>query len=173
MKYDKRPLKDLSEEERQEVAERIAELVRPTMERIGAVPLSEYQQLREELGATHHELPIDELPIDEVLKVVNRFEAEQRSRNEQMVEALRFVLNQINPQNPPAGAAAPGTAKGNESKRRRGGPLGTPEEKKLEIVREWHEVQGDTSQEIFCNSRGISSSTLRRWEKELKAQGKF
>lgn len=56
---------------------------------------------------------------------------------------------------------------------KRGGPAGTPENQKQWIVRGWLEVQGRMNQEVYANSKGISSSTLRRWMRELRANGKL
>ena len=54
-----------------------------------------------------------------------------------------------------------------------GGPAGTPENQKQWIVKGWLEIQGRMNQEVYANSNGISSSTLRRWMRELRANGKL
>lgn len=56
---------------------------------------------------------------------------------------------------------------------RRGGPLPTPEEDKLKIVMEWLTRQGKETQEDFCNRKGVATSTLRAWIRELRAQNKL
>jgi hypothetical protein len=52
-------------------------------------------------------------------------------------------------------------------KRKRGGPIGTPEAQKLRIARGWLKVQGRMNQEAFARGEGISPATLRRWLREL------
>jgi len=56
---------------------------------------------------------------------------------------------------------------------RRGGPLPTPEEDKMKIVTEWLTRQGKETQEDFCNRKGVATSTLRAWIRELRAQNKL
>jgi hypothetical protein len=58
-------------------------------------------------------------------------------------------------------------------KRRKGGPLGTPEEEKIAYVTGWENVQGNETQEAYCSRKGISPSTLRRWKRELISEGKL
>jgi len=58
-------------------------------------------------------------------------------------------------------------------KSKRGGPIATPEDQKLEIVRGWLEVKGKMRQEDYAATRGVSVSTLRRWERELRQQKKL
>ena len=56
---------------------------------------------------------------------------------------------------------------------KRGGPIGTPEPRRLEIVRGWLAAQGQMNQEVYAQSRGVATSTLRRWMHELRAVGKL
>jgi hypothetical protein len=56
---------------------------------------------------------------------------------------------------------------------RQGGPIPTPEQDRLDIVRRWQEKRGRMKQEVFASMHGISGRTLRRWEKDLKEQGKL
>lgn len=57
--------------------------------------------------------------------------------------------------------------------RKRGGPIGTPQDKKIKIVRGWQQLQGRMNQEIYAGSQGIAPSTLRRWTHELQEDGKL
>lgn len=57
--------------------------------------------------------------------------------------------------------------------KRLGGPIPTPEEERINIVKNWHKERGRVPQWSFCQRVGISTSTLRRWEKELERQGKL
>lgn len=59
------------------------------------------------------------------------------------------------------------------AKRRRGGPIPTPDEDKVRIIRDWLGVQGHTKEEVFAHEQGISSATLRRWKRQLELQGKL
>ncbi len=56
---------------------------------------------------------------------------------------------------------------------KRGGPAGTPEDQKMEIVKGWLEVRGRMNQEVYAHSRGVASSTLRRWMRELREASKL
>lgn len=56
---------------------------------------------------------------------------------------------------------------------KRGGPIGTPVSQRLEIVRGWLAIQGQINQEVYAQSRGVAASTLRRWMRELRAEGKL
>lgn len=56
---------------------------------------------------------------------------------------------------------------------RRCGPLPTPEEDKVEIVTEWLTRQGRETQEDFCNRKGVATSTLRAWIRELRTKNKL
>ncbi len=56
---------------------------------------------------------------------------------------------------------------------KRGGPAGTPEDQKMEIVKGWLEVRGRMNQEVYARSRGVASSTLRRWMQELREASKL
>lgn len=56
---------------------------------------------------------------------------------------------------------------------KRGGPAGTPEGQKMKIVRGWLEVRGRMNQEIYSYSQGVTSSTLRRWVRQLRETGKL
>lgn len=60
-----------------------------------------------------------------------------------------------------------------EATKKRGGPIGTPEDQRIKIVRGWLRVQGRMNQEIYANSQGIAPSTLRRWQRELGDKGKL
>ncbi len=53
---------------------------------------------------------------------------------------------------------------------RKGGPKPAPDAEKEKIVQEWLLVQGQETQESFCNRRGIGTSTLRAWMRELRAK---
>ncbi len=57
--------------------------------------------------------------------------------------------------------------------RKRGGPAGTPEGQKIEIVKGWFRVQGRMRAIDYASSRGISPATLRRWIRELIDDGKL
>lgn len=57
--------------------------------------------------------------------------------------------------------------------RRRGGPAGTPEDKKIAIIKGWLKVRGGMNQETYAQSRGVAPSTLRRWMRQLREQGKL
>ncbi len=56
---------------------------------------------------------------------------------------------------------------------KRGGPIGTPKPQQIEIVRGWLAVQGHMNQEVYAQSRGVAASTLRRWMRELRVEGKL
>ncbi len=56
---------------------------------------------------------------------------------------------------------------------RRGGPAGTPEARRIQIVRGWLRVQGRMTQEIYASRQGVAASTLRRWRRQLDADGKL
>ncbi len=58
-------------------------------------------------------------------------------------------------------------------KSQRGGPVGTPEDQRLRIVRGWFDVRGQVNQEIYAQNQGIAPSTLRRWIRELRDEGKL
>ncbi|HZQ09219.1 MAG TPA: helix-turn-helix domain-containing protein [Anaerolineae bacterium] len=58
-------------------------------------------------------------------------------------------------------------------KRRRGGPLAPDDTEQLRIVRGWLRVQGRMNQEVYAREQGISPATLRRWMRQLEAQGKL
>ncbi len=57
--------------------------------------------------------------------------------------------------------------------KKRGGPMGTPEDQKTKIVKGWQQVQGRMNQEVYASSQGIACSTLRRWIRELRQLGKL
>lgn len=59
------------------------------------------------------------------------------------------------------------------TKRKRGGPVGMPEAKRLEIIAGWFKVQGRVKEVVYANSQGISPSTLRRWIHEFRQAGKL
>jgi hypothetical protein len=52
-------------------------------------------------------------------------------------------------------------------KLRRGGPIPKSDSKKWEIIKGWLEVKGDMTQESYCMSKAISSSTLRKWMRQM------
>jgi hypothetical protein len=56
---------------------------------------------------------------------------------------------------------------------KRGGPVGTPENQKVDTVKGWLEVRGQMNQELYAQSRGVAPSTLRRWTRELRVKGKL
>ena len=56
---------------------------------------------------------------------------------------------------------------------RRGGPLPTPDADKEKIVKEWMEVQGKETQEDFSRRKGVATSTLRAWIRDLRAKKKL
>jgi hypothetical protein len=56
---------------------------------------------------------------------------------------------------------------------RRGGPAGTPEDQRLQIVRGWLDVQGRMNQEVYAGSQGIAVSTLRRWMRAFQEAHKL
>lgn len=57
--------------------------------------------------------------------------------------------------------------------KRRGGPEATPEEDRLRIVRGWEDQKGRMLQEVYAATYGIDATTLRRWRRELKNEGKL
>lgn len=57
--------------------------------------------------------------------------------------------------------------------RRRGGPVGIPENQRMEIVKDWFKVQGRIRAVDYAQSRGISPATLRRWTRTLVDGGKL
>jgi len=56
---------------------------------------------------------------------------------------------------------------------RRGGPSGTPKTQQLEIVQGWLAIQGRMNQEVYAQSRGVAASTLRRWLRDFRVEGKL
>ncbi len=56
---------------------------------------------------------------------------------------------------------------------KRGGPAGTPENKRIEIVKDWFKAQGRIKEVDYAASHGISPATLRRWTRELVKAGKL
>lgn len=58
-------------------------------------------------------------------------------------------------------------------RRKRGGPAGTPADQKMKIVRGWLRVQGRVNQEIYARGQGVAPSTLRRWMRQLRHEGKL
>ncbi len=64
-------------------------------------------------------------------------------------------------------------ARSDPSGHKRGGPAGTPERQRIEIVREWLDVQGRVNQEVYAQAHGISTATLRRWIHLLRQAGKL
>ncbi len=59
------------------------------------------------------------------------------------------------------------------TKQRRGGPAGTPQDQRIQIVRGWFNVRGQVNQEIYAQSQGVAPSTLRRWIRQLRDEGKL
>ena len=53
-------------------------------------------------------------------------------------------------------------------KKRRGGPIPTPEEEKERILSDYERKKGKVFQEQFCRFWGISVSTLGKWRREAK-----
>lgn len=49
---------------------------------------------------------------------------------------------------------------------RKGGPIPTPENEIKVILEEWEQAKGKVNQYVFCAQKGISVSTLRRWERQ-------
>lgn len=70
---------------------------------------------------------------------------------------------------PPKALAAAYTPPGTK----RGGPIGTPDHQRLQIVRGWLRMQGQMNQEIYASSQGIAASTLRRWLRQLREEDKL
>jgi len=64
-------------------------------------------------------------------------------------------------------------ARSHPSGHKRGGPASTPERQRIEIVREWLDVQGRVNQEVYAQAHGISTATLRRWIHQLRQAGKL
>ena len=60
-----------------------------------------------------------------------------------------------------------------KQEKRGGGPLGTDEEKRVEICKGWLEVKGRNPKRVYCQLHGVSVSTLDRWVRQLKADGKL
>ena len=56
---------------------------------------------------------------------------------------------------------------------KRGGPAGTPEDKKISIAKGWLKGQGHINQEVYARTEGISPATLRRWMRELRETGEL
>ncbi len=56
---------------------------------------------------------------------------------------------------------------------KRGGPSGTPKAQQLEIVQGWLTIQGRMNQEVYAHSHGIAASTLRRWLRAFRVEGKL
>jgi hypothetical protein len=56
---------------------------------------------------------------------------------------------------------------------KRGGPIGTPDDQKVDTIKGWLEVRGQMNQEVYAQSRGVAPSTLRRWIRELRTKGKL
>jgi hypothetical protein len=54
------------------------------------------------------------------------------------------------------------------SKKRKGGPIPTPDADIDAVLKEWDEVKGKESQESFCNRKGIGVSTLGAWQRKRK-----
>ena len=61
--------------------------------------------------------------------------------------------------------------RGTKAARRKGGPVATPDEQKLQIVLGWEKVRGRMTQATYCARVPIDSSTLRRWINELRGKG--
>lgn len=57
--------------------------------------------------------------------------------------------------------------------RRRGGPEPVPDEERLRIIQGWYASKGHLLQEDYAPSQWIDASTLRRWIRELRAEGKL
>ncbi len=57
--------------------------------------------------------------------------------------------------------------------RRRGGPVPTPQDEKMKVVKGWLQVQGRVNQELYARRQGIAPSTLRRWIRQLRREGKL
>ena len=53
-----------------------------------------------------------------------------------------------------------------KQKKRRGGPIPTPEEDIRRIIDKWLKVKGTMPQEVFCKNNSISVSTLTKWMRE-------
>ena len=56
---------------------------------------------------------------------------------------------------------------------RRRGPLPAADDEKEKMINEWKSAQGKETQEDFCNRKGIGTSTLRVWIRELRARNKL
>jgi len=56
---------------------------------------------------------------------------------------------------------------------KRGGPAGTPEDQKMRIAAGWLRVQGRINQAVYADSQGVAPSTLRRWIRQLRQEGKL
>ncbi|HEY4667617.1 MAG TPA: hypothetical protein VIH26_09985 [Anaerolineales bacterium] len=91
------------------------------------------------------------------------------AEEELMKEIVRLwpqaVIRREQPQVPTVSPSPPGG--------KRGGPAGTPENQRIKIVRGWLRVQGRTHQEVYASSQDISTSTLRRWMRQLREEGKL
>ena len=59
------------------------------------------------------------------------------------------------------------------SGRKRGGPASTPEYQRIKIAREWLDIQGRVNQEVYTQTHGISTATLRRWIRQLRQADKL
>lgn len=55
--------------------------------------------------------------------------------------------------------------------RHKGGPKETPLDKKFQIITGWKRVEGKQLKEVYVHSQGISITTFRNWEHDLKERG--
>jgi hypothetical protein len=57
--------------------------------------------------------------------------------------------------------------------KRRGGPAPPPDVAKLKAIEGWYQAQGKMTKDAYARSIGYDSSTLRRWENQLRREGKL
>lgn len=82
---------------------------------------------------------------------------------------LRPTLAQ--PQPPPTTPADDVAIAIKEQKKRRGGPIPTPEDNIQRIIDEWQKVKGTIPQELFCAQKAIGVSTLTKWMRDRGISG--
>jgi len=61
---------------------------------------------------------------------------------------------------------------GIDLKKRRGGPIPTPDDEKERVIQEWEKVKGKMTLEAFCQNKNIGVSTLSRWRRDLEIKKK-
>ena len=133
--------------------------------------------LSQGLGIANGQARLDLVPLDDGTRVVATVDGDP-----QLQERIRLLMVVLEERYPLTGAAASEANSGAdgsedtnavEAKPRRGGPVPTPEADKLRIVQGWQKAQEKQTQEAYAQLNGISPSTLRKWKRELEAEGKL